>query len=312
MYDVLIIGGGIAGLLCYSRLVKEKYNVILLEKERKIGGQVIHDNPETIFRDLNNLEPIEARQYVSFLINRLTPEQKKRIFPQYEVKNIIKQEDGTYKVYVIHGARQVEESYIFKKIIFATGNGIIESRKLGFEDEPNVKNIFYSTSLPEKYFDSNILFITSGKDTLEKIQEIKEISSNITVVADKSNYFRQDLDEVMKIPNVKHYFFHEVTDVFVANNIIESIYITDKRKLFNYEIRCDAVIVNLGDVYTPKKFILSEEDPKYITVNENTMQTNNPDFFAIGDVSKYLGKVKRINNIREEIEKVVKALKRTI
>ncbi|MFA6801547.1 MAG: oleate hydratase, partial [Acholeplasmataceae bacterium] len=40
MYDVIIVGGGIAGLTAAAYLTKDNKKVLLLEKEDKVGGLV--------------------------------------------------------------------------------------------------------------------------------------------------------------------------------------------------------------------------------------------------------------------------------
>jgi len=41
IYDIIIIGGGISGLNCSLRLLKENYNILLLDERNYIGGRIL-------------------------------------------------------------------------------------------------------------------------------------------------------------------------------------------------------------------------------------------------------------------------------
>lgn len=58
-YDVMIVGAGVAGLEAAYRLAQFKHSVLLLEKEDKIGGKLLHKNK--LFPDFYSAKGILAQ-----------------------------------------------------------------------------------------------------------------------------------------------------------------------------------------------------------------------------------------------------------
>ena len=43
-YDIIIVGGGIAGLYIQNKLLKKYKNILLIEKDNRLGGRILTYN----------------------------------------------------------------------------------------------------------------------------------------------------------------------------------------------------------------------------------------------------------------------------
>ncbi len=117
MYDVVVIGGGPAGLAAAVSANKEGAKVLLIEREPKLGGilkQCIHDGFGLITFKEKLSGPEYSERYIDMLLDT-DVEIKLLTF----VTKITKKEDGTFTIHFVNreGASHIET----KTIILATG-----------------------------------------------------------------------------------------------------------------------------------------------------------------------------------------------
>ncbi len=111
--NIIIIGGGIAGLEAAGQLIRLGYNPIIIEKEDHLGGHVADWN--CLFPDMSS-----AEELVSKLIKNAA---EANIFTNTEILFINRLKDN-YNVMLSNGI-----SIIARVVLFATGFKLFEAAK---------------------------------------------------------------------------------------------------------------------------------------------------------------------------------------
>lgn len=101
-YDVLVIGGGIAGQEAALNLANQGYKVILVEKDLSIGGKMIHLSK--VFPTLDCAACITTPK-----VSETARHPNIDLFTYSEVKDIIKEDNGSFTATLIQHPRYVTE-----------------------------------------------------------------------------------------------------------------------------------------------------------------------------------------------------------
>ena len=116
MIDVLIIGGGIAGIETACSLQDMGYETIIVEKEKNIGGHL---------NDWDTLFP--THRSASEVLAHYTDETRKRALTIYlntYVVSVKKQDDGTFEV---HTSRDVV--FRSRAVVLASGYRLFNAER---------------------------------------------------------------------------------------------------------------------------------------------------------------------------------------
>jgi len=153
--SALVIGGGISGITAATALAEMGINVVLVEKEKELGG---------LIRALFKLYPVDelASEFLKKNINKLRKQKNADILTSSEIVKI-KGYIGNYSVSVKSGNKVKE--YEFGTIILATGAASYE---------------------PEKTTSKKTLFNYDGRNVITQLQLEKKLSHSSEVSAIKS------------------------------------------------------------------------------------------------------------------------------
>ncbi len=148
LYDVLIVGGGPAGLSAAIYMARARYKVLVLEKE-KIGGQI------TITSEIVNYPGVEqasGKELTSKM--KLQAEAFGAEFAIAEVLDMELEED----IKVLHTTRGIYRSL---GVILATG---ANPRKLGFKGEKEFqgRGVAYCATCDGEFFTGKDVFVIGG------------------------------------------------------------------------------------------------------------------------------------------------------
>ncbi len=275
-YDVIIIGGGAAGLSAGLWCDDLGLNALLLESEKEFGGQLLwtHNAIENHLgtkaangRELRDvfLKQISNRDFVKHL--------------QAEVKEVDLEQK---EVFLKNG-----EHFSAKYLIIATG---VRRRKLDIEGENDFENKGLLTSGnrdKDSVKNKNVIIAGGGDAALENAVILSETASKVFLVH-RGNEFRaraEFIEQVQNLDNVE-ILFNTVLTKISGDQRIEAVSLknlkTDKHQI----LPVDAVLIRIG-VQPNTDFLRGKIDldkSGYIKT-DNLCETNIKGIFAIGDVA---------------------------
>ena len=99
IYDVIIVGGGAAGLMAASKLCKEKKNVLILEGAQRVGKKLLSTGAGRCNLSNKNISPECYRGDTAFLREFLEKYSYKRIKDEFLKIGLLIREDGEGRAY---------------------------------------------------------------------------------------------------------------------------------------------------------------------------------------------------------------------
>ncbi len=277
LYDVIIIGGGPAGLTAGIYLARACYRVLIVEKENW-GGQI------TITSEVVNYPGIKKTSG-----KELTEGMRKQAesfgaeFKSAEVTDI--DIDGDIKK-VVTSAGTLE----CFGIIIATG---AHPRMIGFKGEEEFKGhgVAYCATCDGEFFTGKEVFVVGGGfAAAEESVFLTKYASHVTVLVrgDDFKCAKQTADETKNHPDITVLYNTEVEEVTgdsVLRRIVYKNNKTGETKEFAPENDTFGVFVFAG--YSPSTEIFKDKvelDEKGYVVTDRKQKTNVDGIYAAGDV----------------------------
>ena len=282
-YDVVIIGGGPAGLTAGIYTARAKLSSLLIEK-MAAGGLVVNaglvENYPGFPRGISGLELAEAiqQQAAKFGLETLTAE-----VTGLELK-------GKQKV-----VKTTEGSMVAKAVIIASGS---ERVKLGVPGEEKFagRGVAYCAICDAAFYkDLPVAVVGGGNAAINEALELGKFASRVIVI-----HRRQELRATRILQESA---FAEPKIEFLWNTVVEAIEgkeMVERLRLRNVltgeesVLKVSGIFVAVG--FKPNtdylKGVLSLDANGAIITNEK-METNVPGIFAVGDI--------RANSIRQVV-----------
>ncbi len=273
-YDVIVIGGGPAGLTAGIYLSRARLKTLILN-EGTAGGQMILTHEianypgveKTSGYQLANIMRKQAREFGCDIRSNIT-------IAEMDLEN----EDK--RIALSDGI-----SYTANSVILAPGG---RSRTLGVPGEDNFKGrgVSYCATCDGDFFaDKEIVVVGGGNSALEEAVSLTRYASKVTIVHqfDQFQAFTYAVEEARQNPKINFMMKSKVTEIHGGEKL-ESIDITDltSGKVTNF--RTDGLFVFIG--YIPNtSFLKGKPDINArgeIIVNSN-METSLKGVFAAGD-----------------------------
>lgn len=279
IYDLIIIGGGPAGLSASIYAGRAKLNTLVIEKD-SLGGQVnktydIANYPGA--RNTNGPKLMEEMkvQAEDFGVN-FTSGEVKEVELEGDVKTI-KTNNDTLKS---------------RSVIIATG---ASPRKLGFkgEEEFTGRGVAYCATCDGQFFEGlEVFVIGAGFAAAEEAIFLTKFATKVTVIAREPEFTcaKSIADKVLAHPKIEVKFNTEVLEVSGENMVNYAKFINNQTKeTFEYKAKKEdagfGVFVFVG--YAPKselfKDIINSTPQGYLITNED-METNINGVYVAGDL----------------------------
>jgi thioredoxin reductase (NADPH) len=284
-YDVVIIGGGPAGLSAAIYTGRARLKTLLLEKAL-IGGLATYTN------EIANYPGFPAAPKGEEITN-LMKEQAKNMGVNFKLTAVTSVDlKGEEKI-----VETFRNKYIAKAVIIATGG---RSRTTGAENEEKFlfdKGIsFCATCDAAANTGKHVVVIGSGDAAIEEGMFLTKFADKVTVSV-MHDYPKMDCNEIAKeaaFSNPKMEFvWNSVVTRFEGNDHLETVVLKNVKNGEEIPLVSDSCFEFIG--YLPNSELFEDQltltRQKYITVNEKK-ETELEGVFAIGDVTdKYLKQI---------------------
>ena len=278
-FDVIIIGGGAAGLSAGLWCDDLGLKALLLESDEEFGGQLLWThNP--IENHLGSVAK-NGRELRDVFLKQI----KRRTFTRHlraKVKNIDVEEK---KVFLNGG-----ESFSAKALIIATG---VRRRKLGIggEDDFRDRGMLTSGKRDENLVkNKNVLIVGGGDAALENALILSENASRVFLVHRRDEFLARPefVEKVLDKPNIE-ILFETILTKISGTQAIEAVETKNTRTGEIQALFVEAVLIRIG-VKPNTEFLRGKidlDEKGYIKIDD-LCATSGAGVYAIGDAANPL------------------------
>ena len=278
-YDVIIIGGGAAGLSAGLWCAELGLRALLLESEKEFGGQLLR-----VFNRIENYLGIEAkngRELRDIFLKQI----KKR-----EFSSKFKAEISTIDLKKKTVKLKTDESFSARFLIVATG---VRRRKLDIEGEEKFQNkgILKSGKRDkDSVKDKNVIIVGGGDAALENALILAETARKVTLVHRRREFsarekFLQKAGQNDKIEILTNTILTKIS----GGEKIENVELKNLKNNESENLAIDAVLLRIGVAANTRIFEkqIDLDEKGYIKINRDC-ETSVKNIFAVGDVANPL------------------------
>lgn len=307
-FDIGVIGGGAAGLTITSGAAQLGAKTLLVEKEKKLGGDCLHFGcvpSKTLIKTANVYHMMKNAKQFGLPQVELPPVDFKQVSKRIQsVIDIIQKHDseerfcnlgarvefGEPKFSDEHTIRLDGKSYSAKNWVIATGSAPVTPPINGLDNTHFITNkeIFYLDHLPR-----SMIVLGGGPIGIEMAQAFCRLGAKVFVV-DRGNQIlgkedRDMADEVMQIMRSEGVVFHLEASIEATKDLgfEKEVLITDNQGK-TVSLRAETILVALGRAANTGGMGLAdiglEIDQRGIKV-DSRLRTNHKHIYAAGDVN---------------------------
>lgn len=288
--DIIIIGGGPAGMFAAFYGGMRHASVKLIENMPQLGGQLAALYPEKYIYDVAGFPKITAQE----LVNNLEEQMKHFPIDLCLEEKVLKVEKKDERIFEVTTNKGVHQS---KAVIITAGVGAFEPRRLELPnvDQYEKKNLHYFVSDLQRFKGQKVLISGGGDSAVDWALMLEPVAEKVTLIH-RRDKFRAHEHSVERLMNSKVEILtpKEITQLY-GEEYINKATLADCKTGEETTIDVDAVIVNFGFVSSlgPIAEWGLKIDNGSIVV-DSRMETNIPGIFGAGDITTYPGKLKLI------------------
>ena len=278
IYEVIIIGGGPAGLTAGLYTSRSRFNTLLIEIGL-LGGQMT--TTEVIENYPGFPQGIHGDE-----LSRLMEEQAKRFGLEVDSQEVVEVKlEGERKL-----VKTDESTYLCEALIICTGT---EYRKLGIpgEKEFTGKGVSYCATCDGAFFkDSQIVVVGGGDSALTEALFLTKFAKELTIIHRRDAFRGTKIyqERVFANPKIK-LLWNSVIQEVKGDSIVRSILVKNVKTGEITELNTEGVFLFVG--LSPRtqflKGLVNLDEAGYIITDENC-ETSVKSIFAAGDCRKKL------------------------
>ncbi|NMM51908.1 NAD(P)/FAD-dependent oxidoreductase [Paenibacillus aquistagni] len=288
--DILIIGGGPAGMFAAFYGGMRQASVRLIESMPQLGGQLAALYPEKYIYDVAGFPKVTAQELVNNLkqqMDHFNPD----IQLEQKVQSVKKLDERLFEV------TTDKDVHYAKAVIITAGVGAFEPRRLELPEAASFEksNLHYFVNDLNKFAGQHVLISGGGDSAVDWALMLEPIAASVTLVH-RRDKFRAHEHSVEQLMNSKVNIVTptEITELHGTDRI-EKVTLQHVKTKEATEVQVDAVIVNFGFVSSLgpiAEWGLNIESGSIVV--DSRMETNISGIFAAGDITTYPGKLKLI------------------
>ena len=280
VYDVIIIGGGPAGLSAALYAGRARLSTLIIEKARE-GGQII--NTSEIANYPGSMEVESGPTLIDRMVKQVKEFGAETVYdtvesvePEGEIKTV-KCQSGTY---------------CSKTIIIAAGASPTNIGCPG-EKEFTGKGVSYCATCDAAFFEGLEVYVVGGGDAaVEEAMYLTKFARKVTVIHRRNELRAAKSIQEKAFANEKlHFMWDSVVKELNGDGILSSMKVENVKTGEITEIKADeedgifGVFVFIG--FKPQSAIFKDKvkmDDKGYIITDDDMKTNVPGVFAAGDI----------------------------
>jgi len=270
MYDLIIIGGGPAGLTAGIYAQRARLKTLLLEKEM-VGGQIaVSDVIENYpgFPSISGAELMEKFE-----------QQARGLGLEIKLTDVIAvQKKGEEKI-----VKTSDGDLITKTVIVATG---AKPRRLGIPGEKELtgKGVSYCATCDGPFFKGQKVIVVGGGDTAVKEAVYLSKIANKVYIAHRRDQLRAEKiiqEKAMSTPNIEILWSHILKEIRGKTGV-EKVVLQNLKDNTVKELDVEGVFVFVG-INPTTDFVDVEKDKQGFIKTDQDMRTSVKGIFAAGD-----------------------------
>ena len=271
MYDIIILGAGVAGLTSAIYALRQGKKVLVLEKN-SFGGQIINAQDIENYPGTNHILGYELSLNIY--------NQAKELGMEYKQEEVLEIDPSNKSI------RTNKESYTYKALIIAMG---LEKRKLGLENEQDLigSGVSYCATCDGAFFKhKNVAVVGGGNTALEDALFLSEYVNKVYLIH-RRDTFRGDENTLSKIKTKENIelVLNSIPTKLIGKPL-EQIEVEDKnnnKKLLDVS----GVFIAVGQSPSTEilRNILELDEYGYIITDEKN-KTSQKYIYAAGDIVK--------------------------
>lgn len=285
--DLLIIGGGPAGMFAAFYGGMRKASVKLIESMPQLGGQVAALYPEKYIYDVAGFPKITGQELINNLNEQLSKFEAD-IRLEEKVMQIEKKDERHFIVTTNKGVHHA------RALIITAGVGAFEPRRLELENAAHFEkaNLHYFVSDLDQFRGRKVLISGGGDSAVDWALMLEPIAEQVTLIhrRDKFRAHEHSVEKLMA-SRVQVITPSEIA-VLHGKDRIEKVTLAHVKTKETQDIVVDDVIVNFGFVSSIgpiAEWGLDIEGGSIVV--DSRMESSIPGIFAAGDITTYSGKL---------------------
>ena len=274
MHDIIVIGGGCAGMTAALYALRNNKSALVIEKSA-FGGQITYSPKVENFPGTKQMSGVEfADRFLDQILDQGA---------EVEVETVtgVTREDNVFHVHTEEGG-----DYPCKAVILATG---VKHRMLGLEGEYELVGngiSFCAVCDGEFYRDKTVVVAGGGNSALQEAILLSENCSEVVVVQDMDFFTgeQRSQDVLFSRSNVRAITGTVIDSLITEGGALKGVRVRPREGGESYEIACDGLFVAIGLIPENGAFESVAQLDKfgYLASGEDCL-TVTPGVFAAGD-----------------------------
>ena len=271
VYDIVIIGGGPAGLTAGIYVKRAMLNAVLLEK-MGIGGQIIVTDKVENFPGFLEISGADLAAKFEEQARKFGLEMK----GMAEVDSI--EDKGNIKI-----IKTTEGDIEAKSVIIASGT---TPKRLGAKGEVELtgRGVSYCATCDGFFFkEKEVVVIGGGDSAITEAIYLTKMAKKVTVVHRRNELRAEKINQEHAFSNPKiSFIWDSVLEEIVGKNVVEKVILKNLKTNVTSEVKTDGVFIYVGLIPNTKFADVKKDEWGFIIANAK-METSVKGIFVAGD-----------------------------